>query len=94
MLRHSFSWHQLTVIAALEQRRFYFHFVHGAISAGKIIGSLKTLRAIIGSRLLVGTDCPSYRSKAVATYLESLKRGIVVERLPGYAPEINPTEYI
>jgi transposase len=95
VLRYSFNWQQLTVVAALATRRFYFRLIHGPISTADIVGFLKTLQATIQRKLLVIWDgLPQHRSKAVARYLESTHRKIVVERLPGYAPELNPAEYI
>jgi transposase len=37
---------------------------------------------------------PQYRGKFVADHVRSTHRKIVVEYLPGYAPELNPSEYI
>lgn len=95
VLHYSFNWQQLTVIAALGLRRFYFSFVHGPIGKSDIVQFLKTLQKTIGRQLLVIWDgLPQHRSRMVADYLESTSRKIVVELLPGYAPEINPSEYI
>jgi transposase len=94
VLRYSVNWQQWTVIAALNARRFYFRLVHGPVSTVDIVGFLKTLQATIRHKLLLIRDgLPQHRSKAVAHYLESTHRGILVERLSAYAPELNPSEY-
>jgi transposase len=95
VLQYSFNWKQLTVIAALGLRGFHFRFVHGPISKIDIVQFLRTLQRAIGRRLLIIWDgLPGHRSKLVANYVRSTGLGIVVEYLPGYAPELNPSEYI
>jgi transposase len=95
VLRYSFNWEQLTVIAALGLHNFHFRFVHGSISKADVVQFLRTLQRTIGPRLLVIWDgLPQHRSGVVAGYLQSTDRKIVVEYLPGYAPELNPAEYI
>jgi transposase len=41
---------------------------------------------------LLWDGLPSHRSKKMKTYLASQRRWLVVERLPAYAPELNPVE--
>jgi transposase len=95
VLQYSFNWKQLTVIAALGRGHFYFRFTHGPIRKSDLVQFLKTLQRIIGRKLLVIRDgLPQHRSKFVTHYLRSTQPKIVVEYLPGYAPELNPSEYI
>ena len=35
---------------------------------------------------------PAHRSRAMQAWLTTQRRWLVVERLPAYAPELNPTE--
>jgi transposase len=37
---------------------------------------------------------PAHRSRVVKDDVEALDRHMVLERLPAYAPELNPVEYI
>lgn len=95
MLRYSFNWKQLTVIAALGAHRFYFRFVYGPLKKGDLVRFLQTLHRTLGRKLLVIWDgLPQHRSKQVADYVDATEGRIVVDYLPGYAPELNPTEYI
>lgn len=95
LLRYSFNWTHLTVIAALSDRQFYFRFVQGAIQKKQIVEFLRSLRKQIGRKLLIIWDgLPGHRSKIVTDYLASTNGQIVMEYLPGYAPELNPSEYI
>jgi len=59
----------------------------------EFIGHLQ--RHLPGRRLLLLWDGASiHRSKLVQDYLSSTKGQVMAERLPAYAPEINPVEYM
>jgi hypothetical protein len=49
---------------------------------------------IRGKLLVIWDGLPAHRSRLVRDYVESLGNHIVLERLPGYAPELNPVEYL
>ena len=95
MLQYHFNWHQLSVIAGITFRRFYFRLFPGAIKGPQIIEFLHALGRQLRRPLLVIWDgLPAHRSALVREYLESLNGAVQIEQLPGYAPELNPTEYI
>lgn len=95
MLQYSFNWKQLSLIAGLSFWRLYFRFFHGAIGSPQIIEFLKALKATIRGKLLVIWDgLPAHRSRLVRQYVDSLHGHIQLERLPAYAPELNPVEYV
>ena len=95
MLQYHFNWHQLSVIAGIAFRRFYFRLFPGAIKGPQSIEFLHALGLQIRQPLLVIWDgLPAHRSALVRDYLESLNGAVQIEQLPGYAPELNPTEYI
>lgn len=53
------------------------------------------MRAQIKGKLLIIWDgLPAHRSRLVRDYVDSLDGDIVLERLPAYAPELNPVEYL
>jgi transposase len=55
------------------------------------IAFLEHLRAVTGRRLLVIWDgSPIHRRVAVKEFVEQSKGEVVVEQLPGYAPDLNP----
>lgn len=94
-LQFSFTWKQLSVIAGITLWRFYFRLFPGTIKAAQIVEFLKALKSQIRRKLLVIWDgLGAHKSRLVREYLESLQGYIHVEFLPGYAPELNPTEYI
>lgn len=51
-------------------------------------------KQIRGKLLIIWDGLPAHRSRVVKSYVESLDGQIVLERLPAYAPELNPVEYI
>lgn len=95
MLQYSFNWKQLSLIAGVTVANFYFRFFHGAIKAPQLVEFLRNLARQIPGRLLIVWDgLPAHRSRLVRHFVESLDGRIVRERLPAYAPELNPVEYL
>lgn len=95
VLQYHFNWHQLSVMAGITWWRFYFRLFPGPVRAPQVVEFLKALRAQLRRPLLVIWDgLPAHRSGLVREYVESLEGAIQLERLPAYAPELNPTEYI
>ena len=95
VLQYSFNWQQLSLMAGVSFWRLYFRFFHGAIKGPQIVEFLKALKDTIGDKLLIIWDgLPAHRSRLVRNYVESLEGQIQLERLPAYAPEINPAEYV
>jgi transposase len=95
VLQYSFNWQQLSLIAGVTYWRFYFRFFPGAIKGPQIVEYLKALNATLRGKLLVIWDgLPAHRSRVVRDYVESLDGHIQLERLPAYAPELNPVEYL
>jgi transposase len=93
VLQHTFNWERLAVIAGLTWRNFYFQVRPGTICAPQVIDFLRHLRRHLHGPLLVLWDgAPIHRAKLVHRYIESLRGDIKVERLPAYAPELNPVE--
>ena len=43
--------------------------------------------------LVIWDGLPAHRNRVVTDYVESLDGHLVLERLPAYAPELNPVEY-
>jgi transposase len=95
VLQYSFNWKQLSLIAGVTFWRFYFRFFPGPIRGPQLVEYLRALKSQIHGKLLVIWDgLPAHRSRVVRDYVESLGDHIVLERLPGYAPELNPVEYL
>jgi transposase len=43
---------------------------------------------------LIWDGLPSHRSKAMQAFIKSQRKWLVVERLPAYAPDLNPVEQV
>jgi transposase len=90
-----FNWHQLSAIAGLTFWNFYFKLVPGAFNAQRVVEFLEQLRQQIKRPLLVIWDgLPAHRSRLVRDYVDATAGAIQIERLPAYAPELNPVEYL
>jgi transposase len=44
--------------------------------------------------LLVWDGLPAHRNRCITEWIDSQRAWLSVERLPGYAPELNPTEQV
>lgn len=95
VLQMRFNWHQLSAIAGMSWWKFYFKLIPGTIRGPQIVEFLKQLRAQIKRKLLIIWDgLPAHRSALVRQYVDSTEGALQIERLPAYAPELNPVEYL
>ena len=95
MLQETFNWKSLSIIGGLALWRFYFQIHAGSIKSLQVIEFLRHLQRHVHGRLLILWDgAPIHRSVLVRNYVASTRGRIVVERLPAYAPELNPVEYM
>jgi transposase len=95
VLFHNFNWKNLSLIAGLTIWNLYFEIFTESIKSQHIIVFLEKLKRVIPGKMLIvwdGLSC--HRSKMVRQYLETEPGRIEVLRLPAYAPELNPVEYI
>ena len=51
-------------------------------------------RHLRGKLLTIWDGLPAHRSRVVQEYVRSRRGRITLESLPGYAPELNPVEYV
>lgn len=95
VLHETFNWRSLSVIGGLALWRFYFQIHKGSIKSPQVIEFLRHLQRYLPGKLLILWDgAPIHRSLLVKNYVASTGKRIVIERLPAYAPELNPTEYV
>ena len=93
MLQFHFNWKLLSAIAGITWWRFYFRLFPGPIRGPQVIEFLTHLLAHLPGRLLVIWDgLAAHRSRLVQHWVASQDR-LELERLPAYAPELNPVEY-
>lgn len=90
-----FSWKHLSAIARLTCTNFVFRLYDGAVKRGQIVEFLKALRTQLKRRLLIVWDgAAQHKSRIVCEYLDSTKSAVQMTLLPGYAPDLNPVEYL
>ena len=100
VLIHAFNWSKLSICAALGYRwdgrrtRLYFQTREGNYNAESLIAFLEDLkRHLRGQKAaLVWDGLPAHKSFEMKQYLKSQRGWLTVERLPGYAPDLNPVE--
>jgi transposase len=100
VIRHRFNWQRASMAAAIcygslgGGASVAFHHQLGAYNTQTLIGALGELRVFLGGQkaTLVWDGLPAHRSLAMAAWLGRQRSWLVVERLPGYAPELNPVE--
>jgi transposase len=67
----------------------------GAIHSEEVVAFLKVLQQHIPQKLLIIWDGAAiHRSRLVKEYAAGCKGRLQIERLPAYAPELNPAEYL
>ena len=74
--------------------RLAFHLQPGSYNDQLLIGVLGQLHRFLGGQkvTLLWDGLPSHRSRPMQAFVRSQRGWLVVERLPGYAPELNPVE--
>jgi transposase len=102
VLRHRFGWKKASMAAALGYRpdgtaaRLCFHLQQPSYNTDLLIGVLDQLkRFYAGQRVvLIWDGLSSHWSTRMRAYMDSQRDWLRAERLPAYAPELNPVEYL
>jgi transposase len=102
VLRHRFVWKRLSLAAALvyepdgSDAHLVFELRPGAYNGETLIEFLTALHRLERRRtvLLLWDGLPAHRSRCMTDWIDSQRSWLSVERLPGYAPELNPTEQV
>jgi transposase len=86
----------VNVISAINaQGAFWYEMYGGNLSATRFIEFLRHfLRGRTRPVMLVLDSHPSHGAKCVAEFVQSLKGKLELHFLPGYAPELNPDEFV
>jgi DDE superfamily endonuclease len=99
-LVHPFNWKRASMAAALcygvggGGAQLAFHVQAGNYNTDTLIGVLGELRCFLGGQkvTLLWDGLPAHRSKQLQAFVASQRHWLVVERLPAYAPDLNPVE--
>jgi transposase len=97
ILRAPCSYDHLSAISALTPNgQLLLHVQEEAYDGSDVVGFLEhVLRHIPGKLLIMWDGASIHRSQAIKTFLAGgAAKRIHLERLPGYAPDLNPDEGI
>jgi len=95
VLQYHFNWKVLSAAAGVTWSNFYFRLYQGAIRAPQVVDFLSHLLRHLRHKLLVVWDgLPAHRATLVREFIVAQNGRLAIEYLPGYAPELNPVEYI
>jgi transposase len=97
ILKEFLSYDHLSLIGAVTpQGRLFLKTYEHSITSQEVVAFLgQLLRLIPGLLLVIWDGSPTHRSKVIKAYLAAgAARRVHLEQLPGYAPELNPTEWV
>jgi transposase len=101
VLRHPFNWKRLSLAGALAYEpdgsaaHLFFELRPGAYNDETLIAFLSELNEVEQRNvLLIWDGLPSHRSRRMSDWIASQRHWLSVERLPGYAPDLNPIENV
>lgn len=102
VLKHRFAWKRLSLAGALayepdgSDAHLVFELRPGAYNDETLIDFLTAMHELQQQRavLLIWDGLPSHRSRRMIDWITSQRQWLSVERLPGYAPDLNPIEKV
>ena len=102
VLRHRFIWKRLSIAGALvyepdgSDAHLVFQMRPGAYNDASLIAFLSDVHQHEQERavLLIWDGLPSHRSRRMTEWVASQRAWLSIEPLPGYAPDLNPTEQV
>jgi hypothetical protein len=102
VLRHRLAWKRASMAAALgshpdaSKARLCFHLQLDSYDTDSLIGVLEQLKGVYtGHRVvLIWDGLSAHWSHKMRAHLDAQRDWLTVERLPAYAPELNPVEYL
>jgi len=97
ILKEFLSYKHLSLIGAVTpQGKFFLTVYAHSITSREVVLFLGQLLRMFADLLLVIWDgIPTHRSRIVKAYLANgAAKRIHLEQLPGYAPDLNPTEWV
>jgi transposase len=93
ILREWYTRDHLSAISAISpEGKLYFHSQEGAINSANVVAFLEhLLREVSGRMVLIWDGAPIHRSHLIQEFLANgAAQRLHVERLPAYAPGLNP----
>lgn len=85
----------MSAIAGITLWNFYFRLYPHTVRQEQCVEFLgHLLRHIAGKLIVIWDGNRTHRSRFVSDFVATQNGRLVLERLPAYAPELNPVEYI
>jgi transposase len=102
MLTHRCSWGRLSLSGVIgyepdgSDAWVVFSMLEGSYNGDALVEFLSELKGHLEGRkiTLVWDNLPAHRSKVVKEWALAQRDWLVIERLPGYAPDLNPIEML
>jgi transposase len=102
VLRHRFAWKRLSMAGALvyepdaSDAHLVFQLRPGAYNDEMLIEFLTDVHQIERHRtmILLWDGLPAHRSRRMMQWAANQRDWLRIEPLPGYAPDLNPTEQV
>jgi transposase len=86
----------VSAISAVTARGAFWYSVYtGRVNAARFVEFLKAFMRTRRRRVFLVVDgLPAHKARLVAAYVQSLKGKLELHFLPGYAPDLNPDEFV
>ena len=95
MLQYNFNWDTISAVAGITFDHFYFRLYEGTVKSANVVDFLKALlRHLPGPLWIVWDRLSAHRSRITRDFIADQGERFRMDYLPGYAPELNPVEYI
>jgi hypothetical protein len=102
VLRHHFAWKRLSIAGVLayepdgRDAHLVFQLRPGAYNDELLMEFLAEVHRHEGQRpvILIWDGLPSHRSRRMLDWVADQHAWLSIERLPGYAPDLNPIEQV
>lgn len=102
LIKSSGSWKKLSLSGVIitdpagKKSRLFLRSLTGNMNKEEAVRFLKDLKRHMRGRklLLVWDGLPAHRAQMVRDYIASQSSWLKTARFPGYAPELNPIEYL
>lgn len=95
LLRHNFNWNTLSAISAVSERhKLYLNLHDETIKGPQVARFLRHVMRRVRGRVIGFVDGATiHRAAQVKEVLGEFRDRLWLERLPPYAPEMNPDEW-
>jgi len=94
VLQHYFNWKVPSAAAGITWWNFYFDAILAPSMAPWRSTSSAICCATCRASCWYWDGLPQHRARLVTEFIRAQRSRLAIERLPAYAPELNPVEYI